>query len=625
MKESYDEGVASRVGPESCLDDPRGRGEALTGENTGGLLSSEITLFRVPTLWCEREGNTGGRVGTRVADRPGGAIEPGMCGHSLRENRETSGRILHGLEATMPDTTGKANNHTSEVSSPEESDANIVPEKMANKGRRSPAESLKGRAAAERNSEHEAAGRVQDRVAASIGLDRVRQRAEADRTNRFCNLFHFLKADLLRRSFYQLNRQAAPGLDGITWYEYERQLDARLPELERELHAGSYRATPAKRLYITKDDGRQRPLGLQSVEDKVVQQACVNILSEVFEPNFCGYSYGSRPGRSQHDALDALHEGIMRRKVNWILDCDIAGFFDNLDHELLLSFVAERVTDKRMLRLLRKWLRVGWVEDGRRHPGTIGTPQGSVISPLLANIFLSAVLDKWFSQWRQTTAKGDAIIVRYVDDVVFGFQYETEAGAFLDALRTRLAEHKLTLHPKKTRLIEFGRFAAVDRKNRGQGKPETFDFLGFTHICGTTRRGRFCIRRKTIRKRLRRKLKEIKAELIKRMHEPLTTTGQWLASVVRGFTQYHAVPGNLEAPREFYTQISRLWLWVIRRRSQKARQRWTWERFYRLQRRWLPRPRLIHPYPNVRFDAKHSRQEPYAVVPHVRICAGGRP
>jgi len=270
-------------------------------------------------------------------------------------------------------------------------------------------------------------------------------------------------------------------------------------------------------------------------------------------------------------------------------------------------FLEERVADKRMLRLIRKWLRVGWVEDGTRHAGTIGTPQGSVISPLLANVFPNAVMDKWASAWRRAEAKGDVIIVRYVDDAVFGFQYESDARAFLEALRERLAAHELKLHPTKTRLIEFGRFAASNRRKRGEGKPETFDFLGFTHICSVTRRGKFSLRRKTVRKRLRRKLKEVKAELIRRMHHPLKDVGAWLASVVRGFTNYHAVPGNLKAPRELYTQISRLWLWVLRRRSHKGRRRWTWERFCRLQQQWLPRPRIAHPYPNVRFDAKHSR------------------
>ncbi len=299
--------------------------------------------------------------------------------------------------------------------------------------------------------------------------------------------------------------------------------------------------------------------------------------------------------------------GISRRRINWILDCDVEGFFDNLSHVHLISFIEERVTDKRMLRLIRKWLRVGWVEDGKRHPGTIGTPQGSVISPLLANIFLSAVMDKWAAEWRRAQANGDVIIIRYVDDAVFGFQYESEGRAFLEALRERLKAYGLTLHPTKTRLVEFGRFAASNRRRRGKSKPETFDFLGFTHICAVNRRGRFCIRRKTIRKRLRRKLKEVKAELTRRMHDPLEDVGTWLASVIRGYTNYYAVPGNMDAPREFYTQVGRMWHWTIRRRSQKATARWTWKRFYRLQRCWLPRPRLVHPYPSVRFDAKYSR------------------
>ena len=302
-----------------------------------------------------------------------------------------------------------------------------------------------------------------------------------------------------------------------------------------------------------------------------------------------------------------MHEGIVRRKINWILDCDIEGFFDNLSHVRLVDFIEERVTDKRMLRLIRKWLQVGWMEDGKRHAGTKGTPQGAVISPLLANIFLDAVMDKWASAWRRAEAKGDVIIVRYVDDAVFGFQYETEGRAFLNALREQVETNELKLHPAKTRLIEFGRFAASNRRERKEGKPETFDFLGFTHICGTSRHGKFCIRRKTIRKRLRRKLKEVRLKLIKRMHDSVKNVGAWLASVIRGFTNYHAIPGNMKAPREFYTQIGRLWRWAIRRRSQRARRRWTWERFYRLQQQWLPRPRLVHPYPGVRFDARYSR------------------
>ncbi len=511
------------------------------------------------------------------------------------------------MKATATEITGKVNSHNPGVSSPEESDGNVIPKKSANNGTAFPAESMEGRMPAKRNPEHEAAPRTQRRTSASNGLDRVRQRAEAEKTLRFNNLFQYLKVDLLRKSFYELKRNVAPGLDGETWREYGRRLEARLPELERELHTGSYRATPAKREYIVKDDGRKRPIGIQAIEDKVVQQACVRILNAVFEPLFRGFSYGSRPERAPHDALDALHEGIIRRRINWILDCDIEGFFDNLSHEHLESFIEERVADKRMLRLIRKWLRVGWVEDGTRHAGTIGTPQGSVISPLLANIFLNTVMDKWASAWRSAESKGDVIIVRYVDDAVFGFQYETEYRAFLEALCERLSVYGLTLHPTKTRLIEFGRFAASNRRKREEGKPETFDFMGFTHICSVNRRGKFWIRRKTIKKRLRRKLQEVKTKLIKRKHAPLTETAGWLASVVRGFTNYHAVPGNMKATREFHTQISRMWLRVIRCRSQKARLRWTWERFTRLQREWLPNPRLVHPFPNVRFDAKYVR------------------
>jgi RNA-directed DNA polymerase len=530
-----------------------------------------------------------------------------MCGHFLRGNRETSERCLELNHDSDPEAGGKVNNRPPLAGASEESDGNIVPEKSANKDVQASAESMEGRAPTKRNSEEEAATRMQSRSVASNGLDRVRERSEADKTSAFSNLFHFLKVDLLRESFYRLNRSAAPGLDGVNWKAYAQNLETRLPELERELHQGSYRATPAKRTYLTKPDGRKRPLGMQAIEDKVVQQACVTILNEVYEPCFSGFSYGSRPGRKPHDALDALHEGISRRKINSILDSDIEGFFDHLPHDVLMEIISRRIKDRRLLRLIRKWLQVGWVEDGQHHLGTIGTPQGSVISPLLANIFLDAVLDKWSSRWRREHARGEMIIVRYVDDVVFGFQYENEARTFLQSLREQLAANGLKLHPDKTRLIEFGRFALSNRRDRGDPKPESFNFLGFTHSCGTNRKGWFCIRRKTEAKRLRQKIAEVKAELIKRMHAPLGATGKWLASVIRGVTAYIAVPGNMNAARAFYTQVSRHWMRVIRRRSQKARSRWTWERFYRLQNRYLTRPRVVHPYPSVRFHAKHSR------------------
>lgn len=502
---------------------------------------------------------------------------------------------------------GKANRHNPCEGATGESDGDVVPGKLANNGEQPPAESMEGRKPTKRNPQNEATNRVQDRGIVSIGLERVRQRAEAGRNEAFVNLYHHLKVPLLREAFHALKRRAAPGLDGMNWYQYERELETRLPELQDELHKGSYRATPAKRTYVEKPDGRKRPLGVQAVEDKVVQMACVMILNEVYEPLFRGFSYGSRPGRGAHDALDALHEGIVRRKINWILDCDIEGFFDHLPHEKLMEIIGKRVADPRMLRLLRKWLRVGWVEEGRRYPGTIGTPQGSVISPLLANIFLNEAMDGWVSAWRKDKAKGDVIAVRYVDDAVFGFQSESEARAFLEELRERLKGYGLKLHPGKTRLIDFGRFAASSRKNRGDGKPETFDFLGFTHMCGKTRQGKFKLRRETIAKRMTKKLAELKEELRKRMHDPLSKTGRWLGSVIRGTVRYFAVPGNLKSMRMFYTAIGRMWMKTIRRRSQKARARWTWERFYRLQSHWLPRPRISHPYPSQRFDAKYSR------------------
>lgn len=511
------------------------------------------------------------------------------------------------MRHTCVEAKGKVSRRNPGAGAPEKSDGNIKPEKSTNNGEQPPAESMEERKPTERNPRREATHQAQDWECVSNRLERVRQRAKAHKEEAFVSLFHHLKVPLLREAFYALKRTASPGLDGVNWYQYERKLETRLPELQDELHKGSYRATPAKRTYLEKPDGRKRPLGVQAVEDKMVQMACVMILNEVYEPLFCGFSYGSRPGRGAHDALDALHEGICRKKISWILDCDIEGFFDHLPHDKLMEIVGKRVADPKMLRLIRKWLKVGWVEEGKRHPGTVGTPQGSVISPLLANIFLNEVMDRWVSDWRKEQACGDVIAVRYVDDAVFGFQYENEARAFQQALREELSANGLNLHPEKTRLIEFGRFAMTNRKDRGVGKPESFDFLGFTHSCGKTRNGRFKVRRGTIAKQMTRKLREIKEELRARMHDPLSRTGKWLASVLRGAYGFYAVPGNMKSLRAYYAAIGRMWLRAIRRRSQKAQMRWTWERFYRLQQTWLPRPRVSHPYPSQRFDAKHSR------------------
>lgn len=502
---------------------------------------------------------------------------------------------------------GKASRRNPSAGATGESDGIIRPGKSANKGAQPPAESMEERMPTKGNPSQPATGRVQDREAVTDKLARVRQRAGADESFVFVNLFHLLKVPLLRDAFYALKRNVSPGLDGVNWYMYERKLEERLPALQDELHRGAYKAIPARRTYIDKADGRKRPLGVQAIEDKVVQMACVMILNEVYEPKFKGWSYGSRPKRSPHMALDALHEGICRRKINWILDCDIEGFFDHLPHDRLLEIIGKRIGDRRLLRLIRKWLRIGWSEDGKLYRAEVGTPQGSVISPLLANIFLNEVMDQWLSDWRKTKAKGDVIGVRYVDDAVYGFQYENEARAFLAELREQLEANGLRLHPDKTRLIEFGRFAASNRKERGEGKPEPFDFLGFTHICGKTRNGKFQIRRVTIAKRMTRKLAEIKEKLRWRMHDPVNKTGAWLRAVIAGSTRYYGVPGNMRSLRAFYTAVGRMWRRSICRRSQNAARRWTWERFYRLQFRWLPRPRVCHPYPSERFDAIHPR------------------
>jgi len=422
-------------------------------------------------------------------------------------------------------------------------------------------------------------------------------------------------------AFYALKRDAAPGVDGVTWTDYEADLEPRLADLHGRVHRGAYRPQPSRRTYIPKADGRQRPLAIAALEDKIVQGAVVMVLNAIYEEDFLGFSYGFRPGRGQHDALDALVVGITSTKVNWILDADIRSFFDTVSQEWLIRFVEHRIGDPRIIRLIQKWLRAGVLEDGAVTVSEKGTGQGSVASPMLANIYLHYVIDLWANRWRQQEATGDMIIVRYADDIVVGFEQEADAHRFLDALRTRLEEFALSLHPEKTRLIEFGRHAAARREQRGLGKPETFNFLGFTFISGKSRRGGFLVKRKTRRDRMTAKLLEVKEELRRRMHRPIPEQGQWLKQVVSGFFNYHAVPTNSRALSVFRHRVTVLWQRTLRRRSQKDR--CSWDRMAGLVNDWLPKVRILHPWPSVRFAVRHPRWEPYAGKPHVRFCAGG--
>jgi RNA-directed DNA polymerase len=535
---------------------------------------------------------------------------------SLHGNREISS--LAGWR--QPVRIGKAGGPKPVVNGGEKSDPAIVAGKSANKGERSPAEPMEPRAGAEGNAVERGAHRTPSRASASTGLDRVRQSAK-EKGARFTALLHHVDVELLRQAYGWLRREAAAGVDGVTWEDYGQDLEPKLTDLHARVHRGAYRAQPSRRVYIPKPDGRQRPLGIAALEDKIVQRAVAEVLNAIYEEDFLGFSYGFRPGRGQHDALDALAVGITERRVNFVLDADIAGFFDTVSHDWLIGFVEHRIADRRVVRLIRKWLRVGVMEDGVVRPGRVGTPQGAVISPLLANIYLHYVFDLWAHQWRQRHARGDIILVRYADDIVVGFEHRAEAERFLADLRERMAAFGLTLHPEKTRLIEFGRHAAANRRARGLGKPETFSFLGFTHICGQSRRGGFQLKRKSRSDRVRRTLRAVKEALRRRMHETIDEQGAWLKQVARGFYAYHAVPTNARALWDFRYHLTDLWRRTLRWRSQKDAT--TWARMTQLQDRWLPRPRITHPWPNRRFAVRHPRWEPGAGMPHAGICAGG--
>ena len=524
-------------------------------------------------------------------------------GNSMHGNRET-------LETSAPRGAGrseKANCRTADMHVSRESDGPIVPQKRANKaGPKAAAESVEGRGPTKGNAQRTVLAPDTGPGKRGIGLRGVREAAKRDKKMRFTALLHHITPEMLEDSYFELKRMAAPGVDGVTWHAYGQDLEERIDDLHGRVHCGTYRAQPSKRAWIAKADGRQRPLGIAALEDKIVQYAVKTVLEMIYEEDFLGFSYGFRPGRSCHNALDALWVGITHRKVNWVLDADICGFFDNIDHEWMLKFLEHRIADRRILRLIRKWLKAGVSEDGQWSRTTVGTPQGSVISPILANVFLHYVLDLWANQWRNRHARGSVIIVRYADDFVMGFQSQVDAERFLRELRQRLEQFGLQLHPDKTRLLEFGRYAVERREKRGEGKPETFDFLGFTHCCGTTRNGTFTIKRKSIAKRMRAALQKIKLQLKRRMHDAVIEVGGWLRSVVRGWFNYHAIPGNINCLDEFHTQVQRLWRRILRRQSHKGVV-WTWERIQRLTRRWLPNPKILHPYPEQRLIVSNPR------------------
>ena len=485
----------------------------------------------------------------------------------------------------------------------EESHRGIVPMSHSNNKGRALAENGEGRPLNKENTRPSYTQPTQSEARVSQGLVGVRKAAKQHQKMKFTALLHHLTVDLLRESFYALKRKAAPGVDGVTWQEYQTGREGRLIDLHGRVQRGAFRAHPSRRVYIRKDDGRQRPLGIAALEDKIVQQAVVTILNAIYEEDFLGFSYGFRPGRSQHQALDALAVALTRKHVNYVLDADIRGFFDSISHEWMRKFVQHRVADRRILRLIQKWLKAGVMEEGEWSETEKGTPQGAVISPLLANIYLHYVFDLWVHAWRKKHARGDVIVVRYADDTVLGFQSQTEADRFLEDFRDRLGKFGLELHPDKTRRIEFGRYAELNRKRRGEGKPETFDFLGFTPISGKNRKGYFTVKRQTIGKRLRKKLQELKPQLRQRRHEAIALTGKWLRSVVQGYFNYYAVPGNLDRLLTFRARLIRLWRTQLRRRSQRHRP--NWERIGKLAVRWLPVPCVLHPWPLVRFAAQH--------------------
>jgi RNA-directed DNA polymerase len=537
--------------------------------------------------------------GERMSD-PARSKTSSMYGNSMRENRES----LHlSLGDGTEERAGKNKIRNLAMNGCRQSDGPILPAKLPNKDPENGlAEVVEGRGSAKEKTVGQNTSRTQSRNNdVPNALHRIRQAAIRNREEKFTALLHHITLERLRASYFGIKKNAAAGVDGVTWKWYEEDLENNLRDLHARIHRGAYRGKPSRRVYIPKADGRQRPLGIAVLEDKIVQRAVTEVLNAIYEVDFLGYSYGFRPGRNAHEALDALAVGIRRKNVNWVLDADIRGYFDAIDHECLIKVIEHRISDGRILQLIKKWLKAGVIEDGRFTTTDEGTPQGASISPLLSNIYLHYVLDVWVQSWRKTEARGDVIIVRWADDFVMGFQYQDDAERFLKELQERFRKYSLQLHSEKTRLIRFGRLASQDCKRiDGRSKPETFNFLGFTHYCGKSRHGKFMVKRKTTRKRLTAKLHEVKTKLRKQMHQAIGDQGSWLRSVVRGYFAYHAIPGNWKAIGVFRTEAARLWYKTLQRRSQ--RNRMTWERMEKIIAYWLPPARILHPWPEQRFD-----------------------
>lgn len=598
MKESDIEELANHYGPESCGRMDNCPSEALTGEpdRPGMEPRKRILVSDADPLVIEGRQHGSTRQGKFAVD-PAGSETRSMSGRHFCRKRDT-----RAASSSQTGARGELQGDTSVMNAPRESDGCIVPEKNPNKSRTlvRDAEDLEERRPAKRNPRGQPTDRTQDRETVQQALNRIREAVQRDSHQRLTTLWHHVyNRCLLREAYRKLNPKSTPGIDGQTWHEYGAHLDERVAELSARLERMGYRPQPVLRKYIPKDNGKQRPIGVPILEDKIVERALVMVLEMIYEEEFKNFSYGFRPGRSPHKALDALYMGIISRKVNWVLDADISGYFDTIDHDWLIRMLEHRIADKRVVRYIIRCLKAGVVEDGYWREQGRGSPQGGCLSPLLANIFLHYVLDCWVSAWRRTKAKGDLIIVRYADDFVIGFQYKWEADRFFKELCSRLEKFGLRLNEEKTRMIEFGRFAEKDRSKRGDEKPETFDFLGFTHICGKSRKGRFQLKRKTIGKRMLRKLISLKRDMWKKKHLTIPEMGKWLGQVVRGHYNYFGVPGNFHALHRFRQAVIMLWRRWIKRKSQKAKA--SYQRMYRLAKRWLPFAHICHPYPSERL------------------------